>query len=532
MAVESDTFDASVRRRKIGNLSNQSSSSDLLNNNNNEKFSDLNERDFDADSTTLDPSVTEALKRTTEHLPHDEALNKLKEIGAKTPILPSQIGTDFSFKREIVWKNAIGFLILHLCAAVGIIMGLLLMPKFYTYLYTLVLLYGSGLGVTMGAHRLWSHRSFKAKTPLKIFLLWLHTLAGQNCLYVWVRDHRQHHKYSDTDADPHNANRGFFFSHVGWLMSKKHPKVKEFGKKIDMSDLEADKYIMFQKDHYKLLYTLFALLLPTSIPVIFWNEDPIIALFFVYFGRAIVSLNFTWLVNSAAHLYGTRPFDKTIFPVENMVVAFFSVGEGWHNYHHAFPWDYRASELGSPLNVTGFFIDILANMGLIYDRREASSNMIKNRCMRTGDDSHKVYGTDEGRSAFTTLFNIWKHPSNPTYNSIYSPKPKIINSEGYALIEDELSKNEKDEDLLSRENEELQAQRKQSLDLIDADKIKKYIVGKSEAEKLIGGCVDASDKNVKKLHNNNEPEFKPLMPVDSDKSKLNIDVDSALFTKI
>lgn len=141
----------------------------------------------------------------------------------------------------------------------------------------------------MGAHRLWSHRAFKAKTPLRIFLLWLHTLAGQvkstpialstlktvlfcshieqsmfdslflmawngflfssqNCLYVWVRDHRQHHKYSDTDADPHNANRGFFFSHVGWLMSKKHPKVKEYGKKIDMSDLEADRYIMFQKE--------------------------------------------------------------------------------------------------------------------------------------------------------------------------------------------------------------------------------------------------------------------------------------------
>lgn len=73
-------------------------------------------------------------------------------------------------------------------------------------------------------------------------------MITKNCLYVWVRDHRQHHKYSDTDADPHNANRGFFFSHVGWLMSRKHPKVKEYGKKIDMSDLEADKYIMFQKE--------------------------------------------------------------------------------------------------------------------------------------------------------------------------------------------------------------------------------------------------------------------------------------------
>lgn len=144
MAIESEILDASIRRRKIGNLSNQSSSSDLLNhnNNNNEKFVDLNDkdyeadRDFDADSSTLDPAVTEALKRTTENLSHNEALSKLKEVGAKTPILPSQIGTDFNFKREIVWKNAIGFLILHLCAVVGIVMGLLGMPKFYTYIYS------------------------------------------------------------------------------------------------------------------------------------------------------------------------------------------------------------------------------------------------------------------------------------------------------------------------------------------------------------------------------------------------------------
>lgn len=227
-----------------------------------------------------------------------------------------------------------------------------------------------------------------------------------------------------------------------------------------------------------------------------------------------------------------------------MVVAFFAVGEGWHNYHHAFPWDYRASELGSPLNVTGFMIDFLAKFGLVYDRREASHNMIKNRSMRTGDGSHKVYGTDEGRRAFTTLFNIWKHPSNPTYNSIFSPKPKIINSEGYALIEDELSKNELDEDLLSRENEVLEErQRKLShVDLLEnADIIKKYIVEKSEAEKLIG-TLSATDgmgeKVAKKLINNNEPDFKPIITVTSadsdkrDKSKLNIDVDSALFAKI
>ena len=70
----------------------------------------------------------------------------------------------------------------------------------------------AGLGVTAGAHRLWSHKSYKAKLPLRIFLMILQTVAGQNCLYIWCRDHRVHHKYSETDADPHNTNRGFFFA--------------------------------------------------------------------------------------------------------------------------------------------------------------------------------------------------------------------------------------------------------------------------------------------------------------------------------
>ena len=83
-----------------------------------------------------------------------------------------------------------------------------------------------------------------------------------------MRDHRQHHKFSDTDADPHNANRGFFFSHVGWLLSRKHPKVIEYGKKIDMSDLEADPWIMFQKKYVDFYF--------------FHNKTNIICIFFLF----------------------------------------------------------------------------------------------------------------------------------------------------------------------------------------------------------------------------------------------------------
>ena len=72
--------------------------------------------------------------------------------------------------------------------------------------------YIAGLGVTAGAHRLWSHRSYKAKLPLRIFLMIAQTMAGQNCLYVWCREHRVHHKFAETDADPHSTKRGFFFA--------------------------------------------------------------------------------------------------------------------------------------------------------------------------------------------------------------------------------------------------------------------------------------------------------------------------------
>lgn len=106
----------------------------------------------------------------------------------------------------------------------------------------------AGFGVTAGAHRLWAHKSYKAKLPLRIILMIFQTMAFQNCIHEWVRDHRAHHKFCDTDADPHNSRRGFFFSHMGWLMCKKHPDVKAKGQTIDMSDIEADPVVMFQKE--------------------------------------------------------------------------------------------------------------------------------------------------------------------------------------------------------------------------------------------------------------------------------------------
>lgn len=130
-----------------------------------------------------------------------------------------------------------------------------------------------GIGITAGAHRLFAHRAYKAKWPLRVLLMLLNSTSFQNPIYEWVRDHRYtdklirprnmrnaplnthasfrvHHKFVDSDADPHNVNRGFFFSHIGWLMIKKHSDVIAKGKSIDMSDLKNDPVIMFQKKYF------------------------------------------------------------------------------------------------------------------------------------------------------------------------------------------------------------------------------------------------------------------------------------------
>ena len=95
----------------------------------------------------------------------------------------------------------------------------------------------------------------------------MQTAGFQNSIYEWARDHRTHHKFTDTNADPHSAARGFFFSHMGWLILKKHPDVKKFGQKIDMSDLERDPVVVFQRKYYLLLLPLCHTIIPVCIGV-------------------------------------------------------------------------------------------------------------------------------------------------------------------------------------------------------------------------------------------------------------------------
>lgn len=143
---------------------------------------------------------------------------------------------------EIVWKNVAIFMLLHYWAA-----QVLWNWNWRHFWFHFIFGFITSFGISAGAHRLWAHRSYKANTSLQILLMLFQTICVQNDTIEWVRDHRVHHKFSDTDADPSNSKRGFFFSHIGWLMVKKHPDVKRIGKKVDMSDIERDPILRFQR---------------------------------------------------------------------------------------------------------------------------------------------------------------------------------------------------------------------------------------------------------------------------------------------
>ncbi|CAG9828026.1 unnamed protein product [Diabrotica balteata] len=249
--------------------------------------------------------------------------NNLDEQNSK-----DQIKKNGYFEQDLVWPNVIVYILLHYLFILAVWRLLTGQMMFATFLFNFIYLIICIVGVTGGNHRLWSHRAYKAKLPLRIYLMLLQSASIQNNIYIWARDHRLHHKYTDTEADPHNSNRGFFFSHVGWLLMRKHPEVKNKGQTIDMSDVLADPVVQFQM--------------------------------------------------------------KSINPVENPSVSLITLGEGWHNYHHTFPWDYKAAELGNyRLNGTTGFLDLMAYLGQAYDLKTVSPDMVRKRIARTGDGSHE-----------------------------------------------------------------------------------------------------------------------------------------------
>ncbi|GAB1867762.1 Acyl-CoA Delta(11) desaturase [Camponotus japonicus] len=291
--------------------------------------------------------------------------------------------------QPLVWYTVIGVPVFHVIA-IYIFVTRYNEAKFWTWIFTILYGFLVGLGITAGAHRFWTHRSYSATLLLRIMLACFFCAAGQFHLTKWIRIHRTHHRYTDTSADPHNVNRGFFFSHVGWVMMKHHPAVKEYGKNVNMSDIAADPVVRFFDKYYPPIMLSLCFVLPILVPVYIWNETWIVSIGATIIRYLYVS-HASSAVNSFAHLWGTRPYNRNLKATENPIVSYFALGEGWHNYHHSFPWDYKAAELGLyRLNLTTAFIDFMAWLGLAYDLKTSSSEIIDKFCAKNGDGTETL----------------------------------------------------------------------------------------------------------------------------------------------
>lgn len=286
--------------------------------------------------------------------------------------IPKLIGHHWN-ERTFNWPMIVYVSLVHVTALQGIAKLTQCSPE--TIVWSFVLWPISGFGITVGVHRLWSHRSYEAHWSLRLVLMLCNSIANQGSIYHWARDHRVHHKFSETKADPHDATRGFFYAHVGWLLVKKDPEVVKAGREMDFSDLLADPFVAFQKmvDPWFTLYMCFVL--PAQVAQHYWYEDFWNAFFVAGALRYCIVLHFTWCVNSAAHLYGDHPYDVLSYPAENPFVSWCAVGEGWHNWHHKYPFDYAASEFGvsSQFNPSKIFIDICACIGLAWGRKRGTA---------------------------------------------------------------------------------------------------------------------------------------------------------------
>ncbi|KAF0716836.1 Aste57867_2631 [Aphanomyces stellatus] len=247
--------------------------------------------------------------------------------------------------------------------------------KWQTHVCAIVFYQLGGLGVTAGIHRLWSHRSYKASDPVRFFLILCSAIANQGTTFHWARDHRVHHKFTDTDADPTNAKRGLFFAHIGWLFVKKHPKVIEAGKQLNVDDLLQDWCIQLENYCHPFGQIFMCLIVPMLLCHFGWGESLSNGLLVPGFLRCVLGLHATWCINSVAHapIFGYTPYDAGISATDNFWVSLGILGEGWHNWHHAFPYDYAASEYGiaSQWNPAKLFIDACAYVGLVTGRKRA-----------------------------------------------------------------------------------------------------------------------------------------------------------------
>ena len=230
------------------------------------------------------------------------------------------------------------------------------------WIWFAVLLSVTELAITCGYHRLFAHLTYQAKPVLRLAYLLFGAMALQNSALLWSSGHRVHHlSIDDPERDPYCAKRGFWFSHIGWMLRNYPSGVPNID---NARDLQRDPLVMWQHRDY------LAIALAMNIGVTLlagWASGDVLGVFLIAgFLRIVVSHHLTFLINSAAHIFGTQPYTAENTARDNPILAVLTFGEGYHNFHHAFANDYRNGVRWWQWDPSKWLIRALSWVGLTY----------------------------------------------------------------------------------------------------------------------------------------------------------------------
>lgn len=259
-----------------------------------------------------------------------------------------------STKPQLKWDIILFFASLH----IGALFALLPSNFSWKAVGVAVFLYWltGGIGITLGFHRLITHRSFQTPKWLEYVLAFCGTLACQGGPLDWIGWHRMHHLNSDTEGDPHNSNKGFWWSHTAWMVHKlpAQEELPRFTK-----DIKDDPVYQFLQKYMVLIQVALgvALLLLGGWSFVVWG----------IFVRVVFVWHCTWLVNSATHKFGYQSYDSKDHSTNCWWVAMLVFGEGWHNNHHAYQYSARHGLKWWEVDLTWMTIQLLQVLGLAHD---------------------------------------------------------------------------------------------------------------------------------------------------------------------
>lgn len=224
----------------------------------------------------------------------------------------------------------------------------------------------TGMSITAGYHRLYSHRTFKASPIVEFLILFFGAAAFEQSVLDWSSQHRDHHRYVDTERDPYSIKKGFWYAHIGWMTLWK--QLPDYG---NVKDLLKDKLVMHQHRHYVAWGVTAGILLPLLLGVL--SGHALGALIFSVCVRLTLVYHATFCINSVCHVFGKATYDINATARDHWLVAFLTNGEGYHNFHHRFPLDYRNGVRWYHWDPSKWMIALLAKLGLAWDLKKTAA---------------------------------------------------------------------------------------------------------------------------------------------------------------